>query len=102
VVAAAAAVSTPMAVVTAGQTDMKASTSTNGKNASMMAPSTASTLACTIWLAFTGAVAIRSGASSPEMASQASPPASWLSRHHQHRHDQGRRLTAAAKAAPQE
>ena len=41
-----------------------------------MAPMTASILARTIWRAATGAVATSSGASSPEIASQASPPAS--------------------------
>src|SRR3954447_20243327 len=45
VVAAAAAVSAPMAAVAAVQVDTKASASTSGENASMMAPSTASILA---------------------------------------------------------
>ena len=49
----------------------------NGANAIAMPPSTASTLARTMWLRGIGAVATRSGASSPEIASQASPPASW-------------------------
>ena len=41
-----------------------------------MPPITASIFARTIWPAGMGAVATRSGASSPEMASQESPPAS--------------------------
>ena len=50
---------------------------TNGANTSATLPVTASILARTIQCDGTGAVATRSGASSPEMASQASPPASW-------------------------
>ena len=54
-----------------------ASTATIGANTRAMAPMTASILARRMRRAVIGAVATRSGASSPEMASQARPPASW-------------------------
>src|SRR5580704_17949552 len=76
-VAAVVAMMMPPLATSACQGDKMARTATNGANTKAMTPSTASTLARRIKLAGTGAVATRSGASSPEIASQARPPASW-------------------------
>ena len=76
-VADAAAVRMPSAATTAANSESKASTATIGANTSAIMPMTASILACRMRPAAIGAVATRSGASSPEIDSQASPPASW-------------------------
>ena len=76
-VADAAAMATKQAVTSASSGEMIASASTNGTNTSATAESTASILARTIQPGRAGEVATRSGASSPEIASHASPPASW-------------------------
>src|SRR5580704_13711816 len=76
-VAAVVAMTMPPLATGACQGESTARTATSGANTKAMTPSTASTLARRIKLAGTGAVATRSGASSPEIASQARPPASW-------------------------
>src|SRR5580704_2546327 len=76
-VAAVVAMTMPPLATSACQGESTARTATSGANTKAMTPSTASTLARRIKLAGTGAVATRSGASSPEIASQARPPASW-------------------------
>jgi hypothetical protein len=76
-VADAEAIATPPVATTAGQGAIAASARSNGANTSAIAPITASIFACRIARGGTGADATRSGASSPDTASQASPPASW-------------------------
>ena len=49
-----------------------------------------------------GAVATRSGASSPEIDSQASPPAELTGRHHHHRNQHDVSVVAVAKGDPQQ
>ena len=75
-VAAAAAVRMPSAETKAANGDSKASTATIGANTSAIMPITASILARSARRGAIGALAIRSGASSPEIDSQARPPAS--------------------------
>src|SRR5580658_11235821 len=76
-VAAVVAMMMPQAATKACQSEANASTASKGVNTTAITPSTASTLARRIKLDGTGAVATRSGASSPDIASQARPPASW-------------------------
>src|SRR5438874_11924847 len=73
---AAAATMIPNAATLACNDEVKASATRNGAKTSAMPPITASILARTITAAAIGALATRSGASSPEMVSHASPPAS--------------------------
>src|SRR6202035_4596602 len=76
-VAAAALMITPMAVTAACGGEAKPSASTSGAKMMAIAISTTSILARTTRAGGSGAVATRSAASSPEIVSQASPPASW-------------------------
>src|ERR1700722_5711731 len=76
-VAAVVAMTIPPLAASACQGERIARTATIGANTTAMTLSTALTLARRIKLAGAGAVATRSGASSPEIASQARPPASW-------------------------
>jgi hypothetical protein len=74
-VAEAAAVATPTAVTSADMGATTAMATTKGPKTMAVAPITASVLARITQAFFIGAEAIRSGASSPEIASQARPPA---------------------------
>ena len=74
----------------------------NGANAIAMPPSTASTLARTMLRARIGAVATRSGASSPGDREPGEPARELPRRHHQHRHQHDQRAGALAIAAPQQ
>ena len=65
----------PQTVIRPKTGSMIPSPKTIGLKTIAMPPATASALARHTRAAVTGAEAIRSGASSPEMASQASPPA---------------------------
>ena len=76
-VAAADAVSTPSAATSAANGASKASTTIIGAKTSAIMPITASILARKTRPGAIGALAMRSGASSPEIDSQARPPASW-------------------------
>jgi len=66
----------PSAETNAAKGASHASTATIGANTSAIAPITASIFAHNMRAGGIGAVATRSGASSPEIVSQASPPAS--------------------------
>src|SRR5262245_46857865 len=72
-VAAVGETKIPTAATSASCGEARAIASTSGANTSATLPVTASILAHTIQFAGIGAVAIRSGASSPEIASQARP-----------------------------
>ena len=76
-VAAAAADRIPSPQTTPAKTASSVSTATIGANTNAIMPITASTLAQRIRREVIGAVATRSGASSPEIDSRASRPASW-------------------------
>src|SRR5262249_10113198 len=76
-VAAAAAQRMPSAQTTPANTESSVSTTTIGANTNAIIPMTASILAQRMRREPTGAVATRSGASSPEIESHASPPARW-------------------------
>ena len=67
----------PSADAMASRGEASAIARTNGANTTATLPVTASILARITQLSGIGAVATRSGASSPEIASQARPPASW-------------------------
>src|ERR1700729_3854441 len=76
-VADAAAVTTPSAVTAACSGEANTSAATSGANIAEIAISTTSILARITREGGSGAVATRSAASSPEIVSQARPPASW-------------------------
>src|SRR5581483_838161 len=76
-VAAAAAIAAPEAATSAARGDAIAIGTRSGVNTAAIAISTTSTLARITADGGNGIVAIRSGASSPEIDSQAMPPASW-------------------------
>ena len=65
------------AVIAAWNSEAKTSAATSGLKMTAIAISTTSILARITPAGVSGAVATRSGASSPEIVSQASPPASW-------------------------
>lgn len=67
---------TAPALTAAWNGEAKASAATSGQKMAAMAISTTSILARVTLDGVSGAVATRSGASSPEIVSQASPPAS--------------------------
>ena len=75
-VAEIAATTTKPSATTASPGASTASTSRNGPKITPIPPSTAAALARITTLPTTGAVAINSGASSADTASQASPPPS--------------------------
>src|ERR1700733_3604915 len=76
-VADAAAMITPAAVTAACCGEANISAMISGANSTLMAISTTSILARITREGGSGAVATRSAASSPEIVSQARPPASW-------------------------
>ena len=76
-VAEAAAMMTPSAVIAACSGETNDSGRTSGAKMTLIAISTTSILARITRVGGSGAVATRSAASSPEIVSQARPPASW-------------------------
>ena len=70
---------------------------TIGAKTSAIMPMTASILAQRTRFGVIGAVATKSGASSPEIESHASPPGELTCRHHHHRYQHDKRVVAVMK-----